>query len=239
MPIDPAKLKKILMVVLFVFVAIIIAILLYFVFFREGPPPVENMNMENVGPGNINLAPNGNIALVNGLFNGINLPVNVPIAEVSDVATGGVTKVDEIPDAYSKGSTMGKDGSLYYYDYLKEKFYKITPDGKLVPLTDKLFYDVSDVTWSPGNDKAILEYPDQRKIMYDFNSGKQVTLPAHWENFSFSPSGEEIAFKSIGLEPENRWLVISNPDGSRADIVTLLNADNDTVKVNWSPAQLS
>ncbi|MDP2766944.1 MAG: hypothetical protein Q8O41_05785, partial [Candidatus Methanoperedens sp.] len=72
-------------------------------------------------------------------------------------------------------------------------------------------------------------------IVYDFASDKQLTLPAHWKDFDFSPSGRQIVMKSIGLDPNNRWLSVVNSDGSKARRVEALGDKDDTVHPSWSP----
>ena len=75
------------------------------------------------------------------------------------------------------------------------------------------------VTWSPTQTASILEYPDGSNIYYDFDTKRQVTIPKHWEEFSFAPQGDRITSKSIGFSPENRWIVSANPDGTDVKIV--------------------
>jgi hypothetical protein len=104
-------------------------------------------------------------------------------------------------------------------------------------LTDQQFYNVQKVTWAKTTDKAVLEYPDGSKIVYDFNLKKQTTLPKHWEDFSFSGDGTQIAAKSLGLAPENRWLVTTKDDGSGTTLIEPLGENADRVTVDWSPSR--
>ncbi|NTU99327.1 hypothetical protein HGA64_04995, partial [Candidatus Falkowbacteria bacterium] len=90
-------------------------------------------------------------------------------------------------------------------------------------------------TWSPNKNKAVLEYPDGANIIYDFDKQKQITLPSHWKDFSFSPSGDQIVFKSMGQDVDNRWLATVNEDGSQIKGVESLGNKDATVYSEWSP----
>ena len=60
-------------------------------------------------------------------------------------------------------------------------------------------------------------------------------MPKHWEDFSFSAGGEQIAAKSIGIDSDNRWLITSNADGSEARAIEPLGDNAGKVIVSWSP----
>lgn len=166
---------------------------------------------------------------------------NVPQALVpvpSPIANGGLTAVTALtalPVVAPARTANGKD--LAYYNPEDGKFYRVTPAGTEAPLSDQTFRDVESVRWAPQATKAILEFPDGANVLYDFNAKRQVTLPKHWTDFSFSPSGNEIVFKSIGLDPEDRWLSVAAPDGSGVTAVEPLGKNADKVTVNWSPNQ--
>jgi len=102
-------------------------------------------------------------------------------------------------------------------------------------MSDKTFYAVENVTWSPANDEAIIEYPDGSNILYDFMAEKQTTLPAHWKDFDFSTTGSQIVMKSMGLDQDNRWLAVANKDGSNAQVIESLGDKDDTVYPAWQP----
>ncbi|MCX6792486.1 MAG: hypothetical protein NTY12_00495 [Candidatus Falkowbacteria bacterium] len=135
----------------------------------------------------------------------------------------------------ASGSRVGSNGQIEYYDKNDGRFYKLGADGKAVALSDKQFPDVQNITWAPNSDKAILEFPDGSKIRYNFTSKEQVTLPKHWEGFDFSPTGDKIVAKSIGIDPDNRWLVTANDDGSKAQKIEELGENGDKVISSWSP----
>ena len=127
-------------------------------------------------------------------------------------------------------------GGLRYYDENDNRFYRIDENGNPIRLSDTEFFDVEQATFSPVRDEGVIEYPDGSNIYYDFTAERQVTLPQHWEGFSFAGDGGKIAAKSIGLDPNNRWLVTSNPDGTGTRFIESLGNNGHKVEVNWSPA---
>lgn len=155
--------------------------------------------------------------------------------EVSERAIGGLTKTSLINKTPSIGTTMTKSGQVQYYDSEDGKFYRIDASGEKVALSDKVFHSVNSVTWAPDSNKAILEYPDGSNILYNFGTEKQVTLPAHWKDFSFSTDSSQLISKSIGIDPANRYLVVSNDDGSKATALEKIGDKDATVFPSWSP----
>jgi len=145
--------------------------------------------------------------------------------------------VTKIVSDYATFSSVAKDSGLRYYNPSDGKFYRRAADGTITKLSDQIFYNVQKVTWGNATNKAVLEYPDSNKIIYDFDNQKQVTIPKHWEEFSFSPTDDQIGAKSIGTAVENRWLVTVNSDGSHTSIVEPMGENSDKVSVNWSPSR--
>lgn len=231
--------KKFLILLIFILIVFALGSGIYYAFFRPpvARPPV-NVNEEypgmlpNVGP-YVNQPPYANVNEGLPLVN--ELVPEVPEAKPDEIAKGGLTKVDELTMVRAEGATVQTDGTLAYYDRLESKFYRIGPDGQPVPLTDKLFHQVSQVNWAPNGSRAILEYPDNSKVMYDFATGKQYTLPKQWQDFSFSVSSDQIAFKHVAQDKENRWLAVAKADGSGAEALEPLGENGDKVEVDWSP----
>jgi len=155
--------------------------------------------------------------------------------EPNPVAIGGLTKTEPLTDRAVQNPTLSRNGGVQYYDNQDGKFYRIDENGNPVLMSDRVFYDVENITWAPDKDRAILEYPDGSKILYNFSTKKQVTLPNHWQEFSFAPDSSKIIAKSIGLDPENNWLVVSNDDGSKATAIENIGTNGDSVYSNWSP----
>lgn len=152
----------------------------------------------------------------------------------SETANGGLTKTSLVNQTPSSGLSATTDGAKYYNSG-DGKFYKIDDNGQKVALSDKVFYSVSNITWSPVGSRAVIEYPDGSNIVYDFDTGKQVSLPSHWEEFSFSSNGEQLVSKSMGLDSSNRWLVVSNADGSQAKAIEAIGDRADKAYASWSP----
>jgi len=146
--------------------------------------------------------------------------------------------VENITPNITKGlSANVKSDSLNFYDYDNQQFYKLDEYGNQIPLSDKKFYKVQDVTWSPVEDKAILEYPDGSTIFYDFEKEEQHSLPNNWMNFDFNSTGEQIAFIEDDVQADYRWLSIANPDGTNKTLLEHLGENADKVQVGWSPNQ--
>ncbi len=70
-------------------------------------------------------------------------------------------------------------GDLRYYSANDGKFYRVTPNGDIKKLSDRVFFDAQKVTWAKGKNQAVIEYPDNSKIIYNFDTNKQVSLPKH------------------------------------------------------------
>jgi Tol biopolymer transport system component len=151
------------------------------------------------------------------------------------VANGSITKVQTISQTPSVGlNLMPGSGSIRTYNPTDGKFYRSDGNGQSTPLSDKAFYKVQHVEWSPTNNKAILTYPEGPKIIYDFDTKTQVTLPEHWKDFSFSPDGKQIVMKTMANDINNRWLAIVAADGNKVYPIKRL-ADDASVIPAWSP----
>lgn len=241
------KYKKILLLILLLAVASAIGFLIYRTFFA---PPEELVAPagEGVEPGEVVTGPGilpeagvgeGIIIEEDGterIITGIKEGVEAGKLEIDDRARGGITKTTELNKTTTLNPALSNNGSdVQYYNQDDGRFYKVNSDGGLTMLSDKVFYNVEKVNWSPTENKAILEYPDGSNIVYDFDSEKQVTLPKHWEDFSFSTRGDKITMKSIGLDPDNKWLAVSNTDGSKSQAIERIGDNADSVYPSWSP----
>lgn len=223
--------RRLLLIILFFAAAAGIALALYFVFFRKPPaaPPVApTPTAPGVAPGLPIAAPGAPPPVAPGA------PPALP--QPSLVARGGLTKVTTLVNVPVQNPTLAGDGrTLAAYNAQDGLFYRIAADGAAVPLTQKPFFNVEEITWSRDASRAVLEFPDGSNIAYDFSSHTQATLPKHWEDFDFAAAGGTIAAKSVGTYPENRFLVVANADGSGARAVAALGENADRVDVAWSP----
>lgn len=230
------KTKRILLAIGFVLVTLFMAFLLYWVIFRPtlGPEVIENVN--ELPPGilpetNVNGGPT--VVNINGQ------EVVIPRAElpvISTVALGDRTLTTELTSNPVTNIDISADGStMRYYEPATGKFLRVNSDGTITAISDSVFNDVQTVAWSPVKDEAILEFPDGSNIYYNFQTGKQVTLPKEYEEFSYSGTGSSIAFKYMHVDEERRVLAVANPDGSGARTLEALGDNANKVDVNFSP----
>ena len=235
-----SRFKKVFLIIGFLASVFIIGYLLWNFFFKaEIITPIATTTPGTIGglpvtgPGTTT----GEIIGEGGILpGGITIPTEIPTeGGASAIAAGGLTKANAITRNPTLGSTLTSDGKVQYYDQNEGKFYRIDDKGNIVALSDKVFYGVDGVVWAPDKNQAIIEYPDGNKILYNFQDKSQVTLPAHWQDFSFSPDSGQIVSKSLGMDEENRWLVISNDDGSKATALENIGTNDKNVQVNWSP----
>ena len=225
---------------LFLILVILIAFVLYTLFFKPTPQPISDIDEVVTEPGALPPAgpffPREPITTPGELPQEPSITQLIHPSEVSEIADGGPTKVTSLNKILTSGTQLANDGKhLVYLDKTGGKFYKMNEQGEATLMSDKIFHGVDQVTWAPQNDKVILEYPDGANILYDFEKEKQITLPEHWRDFSFSPTGENIALKSIGLDPDNHWLLFSKPDGSQARSIEKIIGSGSNINIDWSP----
>jgi sugar lactone lactonase YvrE len=230
--------KKVALISIFCVVVVVVGYLLYIVFFREAVPtpqgqtPTTNDQSGNGLPQSNTGTSGGIIPSGDGQLPNQGGTTDNPNSQTP--TQGGAIVGDTIAEQ-AAFSDISQSGKVQFYNQSDNRFYTLDSQGKLVTMSDKQFFGVNAVTWSDTGDKAILEYPDGNKIRYDFSTKNQVTLPKHWEDFDFSPAGDKIVAKSIGLDPNNRWLVVANDDGSKAKNIEPLGENGDKVISSWSP----
>ncbi|OGF23166.1 hypothetical protein A3D45_00285 [Candidatus Falkowbacteria bacterium RIFCSPHIGHO2_02_FULL_42_9] len=231
------KYKKIFIAGGFILAVFILGYLLYALFFKSGQPPAITPGSEiPISQGGLPVAQTGTGQIVEPEPGGVLVPESVETAPVSEVAQGGLTQTTELNQTQSLGAALSTNGNdLFYYDKQDGKFYRLTKDGKTALLSDTVFHEVEKITWSPDRNKAILEYPDQAKIIYNFKNNSQVSLPKHWQDFDFSPDGSKIVMKSLAESADNRWLAVINDQGPEARRVAALGENEATVYPAWSP----
>ena len=216
--------KKIIIIVGFIAVTILLGYLLYYMFFKpiitptiEKPTTVE-INQLPIGkqgeqPGKI--AP-GEPSAVKPEPTVSITKIPAPAGKkVDQIAQGGVTAVNTFGTEISRDLTLDASGDKsIVYNPGTGKFYSFDADGGKQLLSDKVYKDVKNISWSPQKEKAVLEFPDGTNVLYNFNENKQITLPKDWADFSFNGAGNQIAFKDMNAKTEFRFLSIANADGS-------------------------
>lgn len=228
------KNKKIIFAVVFIFLSIAIGVGLYILFFKPLIAPVEITEEESQFK---NLPKAG----VGGPRPGVAEPAEpggLPISageEPEGVPTGAETKTYLLRDAVTQALKPSPNGGARFYSPNDGRFYKMNADGSISTLSEKQFFNVEEVSWGNRDDKAVLEFPDGSNVVYDFEAKKQVTLPKHWEDFNFSPDDERIVSKSIGLDPSNRFLIVSKTDGNEAQAIESLGNNGHLAQPVWSP----
>lgn len=229
--------RKLILILGFFIAVIFIAWLLYFFFFKPAPivPPLVEPPTE-IPPGPFPRV-DPRIERPPVEIKPSVLPIEVEkIEEVSEIALGGLTKTTPLTFEFTQVPTLGPDGQkLLYYNREEGKFYQLLPDGTKSLLSEKNFPEVTKITWAPNRKKAILEFPDDSKILYDFSQERQTTLPKNWYDFSFASHSQEMTFLTKSDDPNNRWLAIAKPDGSGAKIIEPLGENFDKVQTSWSP----
>lgn len=229
------KYKKIIFAAIFAILVLIIGYALYFFFFKtEKNLPNISQQISTSTSGGLPISGTGTRPLITPP--GTELPTDKTFYEKlpSQVANGGLTKTTELTTDPNLGAILN-NSDVQYFNKTDGKFYRLDSSGKVSLLSDKIFYSVDNIVWSPDKDRAIIEYPDGAKIMYDFSTDKQITLPSHWKDFSFSPTGDNFVMKSIGLDPANRWLAIANESGTKIKRLEELGEKDATVYPSWSP----
>ena len=230
--------KRIIIIVIFLLVCVVLGYLLYRVFFAKEKlsilpkttPTTTIKTLPTAQPGGVRTSTTAGPSQLPSSET-VYPEENIEVAEISKYPTQ--TAVD-VP--ISNAST-DQNGIPRFYNQIDGKFYKMDRNGNVNVLSDAVFYNVQNVTWSPTTNESVIEYPDGSNIYYNFETKKQVTLPKHWQDFTFSPQGDKIASKSIGLSTENRWLVTSDPTGKNIKLIEPLGDNADKVTVDWSPNQ--
>lgn len=214
-------------------VTIAIGLGMYLLFFRATPSvvPIAETPGAVQTPGGLPTAGSGSPIVPGGVVT----PPGTGSLPISQVANGGLTSTITLTTSAVTSPTATANGQVVYYDPGDGKFYTIDTNGKAVALSEAKFPSASNVTFDAAGDVAAVEFPDGSNVVYNFSTGVQSTLPAHWEDFSFSQDGSSIATKSVATDPSARSLVISSADGSSATPIAALGTNQDKVSVVMSP----
>jgi dipeptidyl aminopeptidase/acylaminoacyl peptidase len=233
-----SNLKKILLILGLIIVTTLLAYGIYYFFKKTGPisslPTNQGDNQQNEAN---QFNQTGNSTASTSIVTS-NEMVILPSAGMINIQEATYYQPEYSQPLVTENTinaSVSNAGGIRYYNESDGKFYKTDTDGNKQALSEREFYNVQNITWANKDDKAVLEYPDGSKIIYNFANDKQVSLPKHWEEFNFSPDDTKIAAKSLGLSPENRWLVTMNDDGSGTRLISPLGENADKVTISWSP----
>ncbi len=228
------RLKFILKIAGFALACVLIGLAIYFVFFKKAVTTIVTTPGTPIGgtlPG-ADVGTPGTTTPDDATPEDTDGETQLP---PSAVAKGGETFTTLLTNTSVKSPTVTADGTVAYYDPADGKFYTIDANGNVVAMSQTTFPKADAVTFDAGATSAVIEFPDGTNVVYDFEAAKQVTLPSHWEDFSFSGSGDSIAAKSVGTDASNRALVVTNTDGSETKVIANLGANDEKVTVSWSP----
>ncbi|MEK7570055.1 MAG: hypothetical protein AAB515_01255 [Patescibacteria group bacterium] len=234
--------RHLLLIGAFILGVLALGVLLYVMFFRgsivTNTNSQQNQNVNGTFPdlnGNVNRGSNTNGVLptINGSnANRSGVATNTAPAAI---AGGGDTNVDTLVSGNASDIVVDASGNVRYYDKATGQFYKLDANGTVVPLSGVKFPEAEAVVWSGQKNEVIVSFPDDSKVYYNFDTKKQATLPKEGEDFSFAPAGGQIAFKFNAKNANDRFLVVSNPDGTSITPVEPLGENGNKVDVQWSP----
>lgn len=234
--------RRLLLIIAFILGVVILGFLLYISFFRDGSNGNangnENQNINGQLPdlnGNVNRPVNTNGVLPNINASNVNRSGSSTNTSPTPVASGGDTQVGTLVSGNASDIVLDASGNLRYYDKATGQFYKIDASGNIVPLSTVKFPEAETVVWSGQKNEVIVSFPDDSKLYYNFDTKKQATLPKEGDDFSFAPAGGQIAFKFNATNVNDRFLVVSNPDGTDITPVEPLGENGNKVDVQWSP----
>lgn len=238
--------RRILFIILFAIATIGIGLALYFVFFYATKPTIQPGTVPSEQVGKFPTASETQSEERESVPEGQGLPDigTVPSAIPTGASLGvdetgqQIRRVNTVVDTDISNATVdARTNEPKFYNQQDGHFYKLDATGQPILLSEKIFFNVDTVTWSPTKNESIIEYPDGANIYYNFETEKQVTLPTHWDDFSFANTGDKIAAKSLGFSAENRWIISSDPDGNNISLIEPLGNNADKVIIDWSPSK--
>jgi len=232
------RLKLILKIIGFVFLVFVFAWAIWFFFFRsQGDSyfPGISKQEQQVGLPKTKEGTGGNIVEQGALALKPEEDASSYFDNASLVASGGRTSAKAVTNSRSDFAYLADGGDYNYYNSSDGKFYSIGKGGLISELSSEKFWNVSNTYWSRNGKSAVLEFPDGSNIYYDFKTGKRATLPKEAREFSFSNDDSFLAYEYIGESPDDRWIIVSSPDGQGQVAVQEIADESKNVKVDWSP----
>lgn len=216
---------------------VLVAMVIWWQFFLVPVPEGTNTNQTFLGRVLPDVAErlrnqrNSNIAIINGTIGNLNLALPEPAA----VANGDLTLARPLVDRETEGlSTVS--GGFGYYDRTDGQLYRVSPDGQTrSAVGGRTFPGAESVVWSPDGQKAVLAFPDDNKIVYDIDRQQQYTLPREAQDIGFSQDSRSLVYEFMGRDEDDRYLTVTNIDGSEAKFIEKLGDRAAQVDPQWSP----
>ncbi len=234
--------KKIILIILFLVTIVLMIFVIYKIFFQtnrvgileEQQPINQGGSLPQLGEGTQNVQEGSGLISADGTTQG---QTQIKETEIDEFAQGGFTKVKEdIAETIRSQSFSNTNNGMAYYSPGQQSFFRISESGEITKLSDKKFYSVENVTWSDKNNRAIIEYPDGTKILYDFNKDRSLaTFPKDMKEFAFSASEDKIASKWVGPYEDYNYIVGAGYDGSNLKFVEPMGMQERNVQIVWSP----
>jgi hypothetical protein len=232
------RLKQALLILAFLAATGAFGYALYYFFFRATLPTEEVVVSPTSTISSLPRAPRGTATPTTSTTGTGSLPstpsIPTPLSLPPTVTPEQAPRTLTVNENVSNSLSNSPNGARFY-DAIQGKFYRVNDDGTTKLLSDQTFFNVDQVYWGKSSDQAIITYPDGTKTYYNFKENRQVTLPSHWDSFDFAPADDKLITKSIGNNENNRFLVVSNPDGTNAHAIEELGTNQDKVTVSWSP----
>ena len=233
--------QRLILSILFSITVIILGYIIYYIFFK--PIPNAPGTRRVVAPPTTELPssgkrPSGSAGTEGEGAENQTLPVagSVPIAPPDEIASGNKTYAVPVIYSGTKGAALDSSGKLNYYNELDGKFYAVDSLGNSETRSLETFPNASNITFSPNGNNAVIEFPDNTKIMYDFKNSRQYTLPSEAQDIQFSRASDQLAYEFITDNPDNNWLIVAKTTGESASAVEHIGTANiDDILVNWSP----
>ena len=231
--------KKIIGIIALLVVAGLLAVAMYFMFFKskknsgyyivdgEAVPVGQLPNINDGLPPGVAIDPNTGLPYlidnpdqVDKVLTNLETKSQANEVKPDTIAHGSKTETKRVIRGDIRALSADLSGEGRFYNADDGKFYKLNAEGKPVLLSDKVFRGVKTVAWNKRGENAILEFPDGSNIFYDFKNNRQVTLPAQMTDFDFSFDGGQIAFEwENTYDNSDNWLGVASPDGSSLKFV--------------------
>lgn len=240
--------RKIILIIIFVSVAILLAWLIFSLFFKSDGEPYVIIDGERVPLGELpNIGeglPDGVVidpetglpVLVDTLVPTSTVDIIPESEQIDTTAQGGKTLTERLARGNVEGLFPAGDGQLKFYDKDSGRFFRLNENGEFELMSDQVFYNVETVAWDKSGNQAILEYPDGSNIYYNFATKEQVTLPKQMTEFDFSYNNSSLAFEWYNeYDSEDNWLGVSSPDGSEIKFVEPMAENGNKVTTQFSP----